>query len=101
VARRAGRTRIGAPSAAQPATARQRRRLLPRCQLRCEVEAVPVSDVVDAFVLCAEAEAPAGVEVAVGDDGAQPEDGPGGPSSPYRAPVMFILSLRCAGGRLR
>ena len=38
--------------------------------LRCEDESVAVSGVVDAFVLAAEVEAPVGVEVAVGFDGA-------------------------------
>src|SRR6266702_7712933 len=45
--------------------------------LRCEDESVAVSGVVDAFVLAAEVEAPVGVEVAAGDQGAEFQDGLG------------------------
>ena len=45
--------------------------------LRCEDEAVAVSGVVDAFVLAAQVEAPVGVEVAAGDEGAELQDGLG------------------------
>ncbi|MGH3258382.1 MAG: hypothetical protein ACRDOU_23815, partial [Streptosporangiaceae bacterium] len=40
---------------------------------------------VDAFVLAAEVEAPVGVEVAVGDDGAELQDGFGAFEAPSRA----------------
>ena len=45
--------------------------------LRCQDEAVAVSGVVDAFVLAAQVEAPVGVEVAAGDQGAEFQDGLG------------------------
>src|SRR5207237_4275233 len=50
--------------------------------LRCEDESVAVSGVVDAFVLAAEVEAPVGVEVATGDQGAEFQDGLGAFESP-------------------
>src|SRR6266571_8442122 len=53
--------------------------------LRCEDEAFAVKRAVDAFVLAAEVEAPVGVEVAGGDDGAQFQDGLGSFESPSRA----------------
>jgi hypothetical protein len=45
--------------------------------LRCEDAGVAVSGVVDAFVFAAEVVAPVGVEVAAGNEGADPEDGLG------------------------
>src|SRR5712691_9123878 len=50
--------------------------------LRCEDESVAVSGVVDAFVLAAEMEAPVGVEVAAGEQGAEFQDGLGAFESP-------------------
>src|SRR5881394_4556437 len=50
--------------------------------LRCEDESVAVAGVVDAFVLAAEVEAPVGVEVAAGDQGAEFQDGLGAFESP-------------------
>src|SRR5271166_4350459 len=53
--------------------------------LSCEDEAFAVKRAVDAFVLAAEVEAPVGVEVAGGDDGAQFQDGLGSFEPPSRA----------------
>ncbi len=53
--------------------------------LRCEDEVVAVSGVVDAFVFAAEVEAPVVVEVAVGDEGAEFEDGLGAVQAPSGA----------------
>jgi hypothetical protein len=53
--------------------------------LCCEDEPVAVFCVVDAFVFPAEVEAPVGVEVAVGDQGAELEDGLGAFEAPSRA----------------
>src|SRR5450759_3449422 len=53
--------------------------------LCCEDESVAVFRVVDAFVFPAEVEAPVGVEVAVGDQGAEFEDGLGAFEAPSRA----------------
>src|SRR5712691_3661802 len=50
--------------------------------LRCEDESVAVSGVVNAFVLAAEVEAPVGVEVAAGEQGAEFQDGLGAFESP-------------------
>ena len=53
--------------------------------LRCEDEVFAVDGSVDALVLLAEVEAPVGVEVAAGDDGAELEDGLGAFEAPSRA----------------
>ena len=64
--------------------------------LCCEDEAVAVSGVVDAFVLSAEVEAPVGVEVAGGDDGAEFQDGLGAFQPPSRARyVHSVLDGMC------
>ena len=57
--------------------------------LRCEDLTVVVFRVVDAFVLAAEVEAPAGFEVAVGDDGAELEDVLGAFQAPSRSLCPF------------
>ena len=53
--------------------------------LRCEDEVFAVYGSVDALVLLAEVEAPVVLEIAGGDDGAEPEDGLGAFESPSRA----------------
>jgi len=63
--------------------------------LRCEDEAVAVFRVVDAFVLAAEVEAPLGVEVAAGDDGAELQDGLGAFEPPSRARYVHSVLTMC------
>src|SRR5271156_6603603 len=61
--------------------------------LCCEDESVAVFRVVDAFVFPAEVEAPVGVEVAVGGQGAELEDGLGSFEAPSCA--RYVHSVLC------
>jgi hypothetical protein len=65
--------------------------------LRCEDESVAVSGVVDAFVLAAEVEAPVGVEVAAGDQGAEFQDGLGASESPSCARYVHSFQQSLSG----
>src|ERR1035437_4759040 len=68
--------------------------------LRCEDEVIAVFDVVDALVLWASVVAPVGVEVAVGDQGAELEYGLGAFEAPPRARYVHSVLYQIPAGAL-
>ena len=68
--------------------------------LRCEGEAFAVAGSVDAFVFPAQVVAPVGFEVAVGGEGAEPEDGLGAGESPSCACYVHSVLYDVPAGTL-